>query len=294
MLPVWWQTTGTCSSPTAVQRALPGSMLRSLERRAVIETGPRPNGVAFVAQSKLAVVACIGDESAGPTLHSISLATPNRWSIEVPGRPRWCVTDAAGTRVFLAVREPSMVLVADLPKLDNIRRWMLPCGGAHGIDIDHSSGRLYVACDGGALVEVDTATGRTINEWPLAGVPDATFFNPSSGLVHVAIDKPGASAVDHTTHRPKCRIRNGGWRQDNGVGSTRPALRVLAPASGRFGSIRSLDHCPFLWRLFYARAKGQIRSEQADDTNYFEVGHDVCARSLHKRVSYACGRTTHA
>jgi hypothetical protein len=68
---------------------------------------------------------------------------------------------------------------------------MLPCGGAHGIDIDHSSGRLYVACDGGALVEVDTATGRTTNEWPLAGVPDATFFNPSSGLVHVAIDNPG-------------------------------------------------------------------------------------------------------
>ncbi len=163
----------------------------SLERRAVIETGPRPNGVAFVAQSKLAVVACIGDESAGPTLHSISLVTPNRWSIEVPGRPRWCVTDAAGTRVFLAVREPSMVLVADLPKLDNIRRWILPCGGAHGIEIDHSSGLLYVACDAGRLLEVDTATGKVINEWPLAGAPDATFFNPASGLVHVAIDKPG-------------------------------------------------------------------------------------------------------
>jgi hypothetical protein len=27
--------------------------------------------------------------------------------------------------------------------------------------------------------------------WTLAGVPDATFFNPKSGLVHVAIGDPG-------------------------------------------------------------------------------------------------------
>jgi hypothetical protein len=27
--------------------------------------------------------------------------------------------------------------------------------------------------------------------WPLAGVPDATFFNPTSGLVHVAVGEPG-------------------------------------------------------------------------------------------------------
>jgi DNA-binding beta-propeller fold protein YncE len=163
----------------------------SLKPRAVIQTGPLPNGVALVAQSKLAIVACIGDESAGPTLHCLSLGTSNRWSIELPGRPRWCVTDAAGTKVFLAVREPSMVLVAELPSLGNIQRWMLPCAGAHGIDIDHSSGLLYVACDAGALLEIDTATGKVINEWPLAGAPDATFFNPASGLVHVAIGKPG-------------------------------------------------------------------------------------------------------
>jgi DNA-binding beta-propeller fold protein YncE len=168
----------------------------------VIQTGPRPNGVALVSQLKLAVVACIGDESAGPTLHSLNLGTSDRWSIELPGRPRWCVTDTAGAKVFLAIREPSMVLVADLPKLDNIQRWTLPCGGAHGIDIDHSSGRLYVACDSGELVEVDTATGNAIKKWPLAGAPDATFFNPSSGLVLVAIETPGlVQSIDPRTDK---------------------------------------------------------------------------------------------
>jgi hypothetical protein len=50
---------------------------------------------------------------------------------------------------------------------------------------------LYVACDGGLLVEVDVKSGEMRREWPLAGVPDTTFFNLKSGLVHVANENPG-------------------------------------------------------------------------------------------------------
>jgi hypothetical protein len=68
------------------------------------------------------------------------------------------------------------------------------------MDIDHASGLLYVACDGGSLVEVDTQSGEMRRQWPLAGVPDATFFNPSSGLVHVAVGDPGlVQSVDPRT-----------------------------------------------------------------------------------------------
>jgi hypothetical protein len=68
---------------------------------------------------------------------------------------------------------------------------MLPSSGAHGLDINHQQQLLYVACDGRALVELEALTGRVRGEWPLAGGPDATFFNPTSGLVHVAIGDPG-------------------------------------------------------------------------------------------------------
>jgi hypothetical protein len=95
------------------------------------------------------------------------------------------------TRVFLAIRDPTMVLVARLPDLSGVEHWALPSGGAHGMDIDHAAGLLYVACDEGALVEVDARSGRTQRQWPLAGGPDATFFNPASGMVHVAIAEPG-------------------------------------------------------------------------------------------------------
>lgn len=163
----------------------------SFKTLAVFETGPRPNGAVIVNRRKLAVAACIGDDLEGPTLHSFGFEDEHHRAIALPGRPRWCATDVAAERLFLAIREPSLVLVAGLPDLNEIARFELPSGGAHGLDIDHERGRIYVACDDGALIELDSASGAICKTWPIAGPPDVTFFNPASGLVHVAIGEPG-------------------------------------------------------------------------------------------------------
>jgi hypothetical protein len=163
----------------------------SLETRAVFKTGPKPNGVAIAAPQGLAIAASIGDERLGPKLHVMALDGRQQFAIDLPGAPRWCVTDADFTRVFLAIREPSTVLVARLPDLREVEHWKLSPGGAHGLDIDHKHGLLYVACDDAILAEVDTNSGETRNEWPLAGAPDVTFLNRTTGIVHVAIGKPG-------------------------------------------------------------------------------------------------------
>jgi hypothetical protein len=163
----------------------------SLETRAVFKTGPKPNGVAIASSRGLAIAASIGDGGQKPRLHVQAIDGRQQYSIDLPGAPRWCVTDAAFTRAFLAIREPSMVLVARLPDLMEVEHWKLAPGGAHGLDIDHKRGRLYVACDDAVLAEVNSSSGETSNEWPLAGVPDVTFFNPITGIVHVAIGKPG-------------------------------------------------------------------------------------------------------
>src|SRR5215510_15203080 len=163
----------------------------SLETRAVFKTGPKPNGVAIASSPRLAIAASIGDASQGPKLHVMALDGHQEYAIDLPGAPRWCVTDATFTRVFLAIREPSMVLVARLPDLKEVKYWRLSRAGAHGLDIDHKRGCLYVACDDAALVEVNTESGETSNAWPLAGAPDVTFVNATTGVVHVAIGKPG-------------------------------------------------------------------------------------------------------
>jgi hypothetical protein len=163
----------------------------TFKTRAVFKSGPRPNGAAVVKRSGLGIAACIGDDGNPPTLHVYGLKDGGESVMDLPGRPRWCVTDEAAERLYLCIREPSMVLVARLPDLGDIMRWTLPSGGAHGLDIDHSRRRLYAACDDGALVELDSTSGTVSNVWPIAGAPDVTFFNPATGLVHVAIGDPG-------------------------------------------------------------------------------------------------------
>jgi len=159
--------------------------------KAVFPSGPRPNGAAIVRRTGIGIAACIGDAQQGPVLQTIDLKAVTQHAIDLPGRPRWCVTDASAERIYLCIREPSMVLVARLPDLTDVVYWKLPSGGAHGLDIDHRRQRLYAACDDGALVEIDSNVGKITNVWPIAGTPDVTFFNPSTGLVHVAIGEPG-------------------------------------------------------------------------------------------------------
>src|SRR3977135_1314748 len=163
----------------------------TLETRALFTTGGRPNGAVIVARSGLALAACIGDDNETPTLQLFELSSHKHVSIDLPGRPRWCVTDAAAERVYLCIREPSMVLVAQLPHLATVTHWKIPSSGAHGLDIDHSRKRLYIACDDSTLVEMSSISGEIANVWPIGGPPDVTFFNPATGLVHVAIGEPG-------------------------------------------------------------------------------------------------------
>jgi DNA-binding beta-propeller fold protein YncE len=203
----------------------------TFEVKAVFKTGARPIGAAIVERASLGIVACIGDEREPPTLQAFSLTGRKEAAIDLPGRPRWCVTDAAAARVFLCIREPSMVLVAGLPELNVIARWKLPSAGAHGLDIDHSRGRLYAACDDGTLVEIDSATGDITNVWPIAGVPDVTFFNPATGLVHVAIGEPGlVETVDPRTGRAVRTMTGTGAHTTVLVPPDR--LYVISPAHG--------------------------------------------------------------
>ena len=163
----------------------------TLKTKSTFNSGARPNGAAIVKRLALGIAACIGDDHETPSLHAFRLDDGQHVKLDLPGRPRWCVTDAAAERLFLCIREPSMILVASLPDLRPVAQWPLPSGGAHGLDIDHARSRLYAACDAGELVEVDDRSGKVTNVWSIAGAPDVTFFNPATGRVHVAIGEPG-------------------------------------------------------------------------------------------------------
>jgi hypothetical protein len=199
--------------------------------KSLLATGARPNGAAIVKRLSLGIAACIGDETEAPSLHAFRLGNGHRVKLDLPGRPRWCVTDAAAERLFLCIREPSMILVVGLPDLRPLAQWRIPSGGAHGLDIDHARGRLYAACDAGDLVEVDSASGAVTNVWPIAGPPDVTFFNAAIGRVHVAIGEPGlVETVDPKTGNAMRTVTSVGAHTTVLVPPDR--LYVISPAHG--------------------------------------------------------------
>jgi len=201
------------------------------QTKAVFKTGPRPNGAAIIKRKNLGIVACIGDDSTKPTLQVYGLTDHSHASIELPGRPRWCVIDAAAERVFLCIREPSMVLVANLPDLRDLKHWPLPSDGGHGLDIDHAREKLYAACDDRALVELDASSGRVTNSWPIAGEPDVTFFNPTTGLVHVAIGEPGLIESIDPRSGASTRIMTGAGAHTTAIVPP-DTLYVISPSHG--------------------------------------------------------------
>lgn len=201
------------------------------EIKGVFPSGPRPNGAAILKRRGICVVACIGDAQHGPTLQVIDLKEITQRAIDLPGRPRWCVTDAGGERIYVCIRDPSMILTARLPDLADVLHWPLPSGGAHGLDIDHANRRLYAACDGGDLVEVDSTSGKVTNVWPIAGPPDVTFFNPATGRVHVAIGEPGVIDTIHPETGDCVRTPTGAGAHTTAI-AVPDRLYVISPAHG--------------------------------------------------------------
>lgn len=203
----------------------------TLQTRATFKTGGRPNGAVIVARSNLGIAACIGADSETPTLQLYGLRDGNHVSIDLPGRPRWCVTDAAAERIFLCIREPSMVLVARLPDLGGVTHWKVPSSGAHGLDIDHARGRLYIACDDSTLVEMSSTSGEVTSVWPIGGPPDVTFFNPATSLVHVAIGEPGlVDSIDPRNGHATRTVTGAGAHTTALVAPDR--LYVISPTHG--------------------------------------------------------------
>jgi hypothetical protein len=203
----------------------------TFKTRSVLATGARPNGAAIVRRLSLGIAACTGDEKEAPTLQAFRLNDGQCVKLDLPGRPRWCVTDATAERLFLCIREPSMILVAGLPDLRPLAQWRLPSDGAHGLDIDHASERLYAACDAGDLVEVDSRSGKVTNVWPIAGPPDVTFFNPATGRVHIAIGEPGlVETIDPKTGKTMRTVTGADAHTTVLVPPDR--LYVISPAHG--------------------------------------------------------------
>jgi DNA-binding beta-propeller fold protein YncE len=168
-----------------------------------IAVGERPNGLAYDARRRLVLAANVGDPSV-PHSYTLSMvdldARALRSAIEVPGRTRWTVFDADAQAFYVNIMEPSQIVVVDAGQPDRVARILpIPAGGAHGLDFDPATRRLFCACDAGVLVTLDAGTGKVLNQGKLSGVPDVVWFNPKRRHLYVAVGDPGVVDVFDTT-----------------------------------------------------------------------------------------------
>lgn len=168
-----------------------------------IAVGMRPNGLAYDARRRLVLAANVGDPAV-PHSYTLSMvdldAQAMRASIEVPGRTRWAVFDADAGAFYVNIMQPSQIVVVDARTPDRIARTIpLPADGAHGLDFDPATRRLFCACDAGVLITLDVGTGKVLNDGKLSGVPDVVWFNPKRRQLYVAVGDPGVVDVFDTT-----------------------------------------------------------------------------------------------
>ena len=97
------------------------------------------------------------------------------------------------------IAEPSQIAVVASRAPRHIARAIaVPSAGAHGLDLDLATHRLFCACDGEMLVTLDATSGKVLAQSELSGVPDVVFFNPARQHLYVAVGDPGVIDVFDT------------------------------------------------------------------------------------------------
>ncbi len=160
-----------------------------------VSVGPRPNGLAWDLHRKHLLVADVQENRA-------HLVDPQRGEViaqvQLPGRPRWAVYHQASGRFLVTIRDPACVAVLSADPFALVERFPISSPGPHGLDLDQTGRRAFVACDGGTVVTLDLASGRELAQVPIAGLPDAIWHNRRLDRLYVAIPHRGVIDVVNT------------------------------------------------------------------------------------------------
>jgi hypothetical protein len=119
--------------------------------------------------------------------------------VPVSGRTRWVIFDGEAASFYVNIADPPQIAVIEALNPGSVARTIeVPAAGPHGLDLDAGTQRLFCACDGKALVVLDSRSGAVLAQAGLSGVPDVIFFNRERRHLYVAIGEPGLIEVFDT------------------------------------------------------------------------------------------------
>jgi DNA-binding beta-propeller fold protein YncE len=167
-----------------------------------VAVGVKPNGLAYDPGRGLLLAANVGDPSRAGSFTVSMVDVKSRAMIaDVPvaGRTRWTVFDATAGRFYINIANPAQIAIVESAKPGRVARtFPVSAVGPHGLDLDAATGRLFCACDDGALVVLDAGSGVELMRTDLAGAPDVIFFNRDRRHLYVAVGDPGVVEVFET------------------------------------------------------------------------------------------------
>jgi DNA-binding beta-propeller fold protein YncE len=168
-----------------------------------VRVGVRPNGLAYDPRRRRLIAANVGDPAIARS-YTVTLVDTEKKTrvgdIPVAGRTRWTVFDTAAGVFHVNIADPPQIVTIDGQGAGSVkRRITIPSAGPHGLDLDPAARRLFCACDGKELIEVDADAGDVVRRVNIGGVPDVIFFNAPLKHLYVAIGDPGIIEVFDTS-----------------------------------------------------------------------------------------------
>ncbi len=196
-----------------------------------VTTGPRPNGLAWDTLRRRLLVADVEDNRARVIDPRSGM---EHGALQLRGRPRWCAYDRTSDAFLVNIREPAGCCIIDPSSMSETAFIPVSSPGPHGLDIATGEGRAFIACDGEALIVMDLVRKKEVASVPIAGGPDAIWYNPKKRRLYCAIGDPGVIDVLDTSRMTvdeQLRTENGA--HTIAFDNSRQLLYVFLPTSCR-------------------------------------------------------------
>jgi YVTN family beta-propeller protein len=160
-----------------------------------IAVGGRPNGLAWDSKRRRLIVADVEGNRVAivkPATGEVVITGP------LPGRSAWAAYERVSDRYLLNIRSADVVVVIDPESGEIESSWTVSCAGPHGMDLDRNANQVFIGCEDGHLLVLDSRSGAQLGSVEVGGNPDAIWFNPVSSHVYLAIGNPGIVQVVDT------------------------------------------------------------------------------------------------
>ena len=163
---------------------------KTLEHKNCGHIDSTPDGVVYIAPTKEVWVTSPGDNTVR-ILDSQTLEQKDKLTFD--GRPEGYAVDAKRGRLYMNYEDKDITTAIDLKSHKTVAKWQANCGpdGPHGLQIDQTTGYLFVACSTQAKVLNAGANGEQLSAINTGDGVDDINYQPATHMLTIGSAKDG-------------------------------------------------------------------------------------------------------